>query len=203
MKHKFAPYLKDIMPNILSLATLKPTMGIEGAGAADLTDVMEEIRPEGEKKVSIMTDEIEEKDTAIQMLIVFVEELGAGCFEYLEQINTIILGLTQFASSENIRTSAAGALPSLLKCAKEAQPQNIHLIHELAKQYSNNIIEAMDSETETECLIAQAEALKDILEEAGQNLLQPASVDQFADKIFEFIKQSENRIQGNIEYEKD
>ena len=68
------------------------------------------------------------------------------------------------------------------------------MIHELAKQYSNNIIEAMDSETETECLIAQAEALKEILEEAGMNLLQPASVDQFADKIFEFIKQSENRI---------
>ena len=87
MKQNFTPYLKDIMPNILSMATLKPTMGIEGAGAAELTDVMEEIRPEGEKKVSIMTDEIEEKDTAIQMLIVFIEELGAGCFAYLEQVS--------------------------------------------------------------------------------------------------------------------
>jgi len=41
-------------------------MGIQGKGAAGLSDVLEEIRPEGqEKKTNIMTDEIEEKDTAI------------------------------------------------------------------------------------------------------------------------------------------
>jgi len=64
----------------------------------------------------------------------------------------------------------------------------------MAKLYSNNIISAMDTETETECLIAQSQAVKEIVEEAGDNLLQPESVDQFADKIFGFIKESENRI---------
>lgn len=61
----------------------------------------------------------------------------------------------------------------------------------------------MESETETDCLICQAQAIKEIMEEAGNNLLQLASVDQFADKVFEFIKQSENRIQENNKYEKD
>jgi len=61
----------------------------------------------------------------------------------------------------------------------------------------------MESETETDCLICQAEALKDILEEAGDNLLQQESVDQFSDKIFEFIKQSESRIEENDKYEKE
>lgn len=46
----------------------------------------------------------------------------------------------------------------------------------------------MESETETECLIAQAQALKDIVEEAGQNLLVQDSVNQFSDKVFEFIR---------------
>jgi len=73
----------------------------------------------------------------------------------------------------------------------------------MAKLYSNNIIDAMESETETDCLIAQAGALKEIVEEAGLNLLQPASVDQFSEKVFEFIKQSENRIQDNNKYEKE
>jgi hypothetical protein len=31
-----------------------------------------------------MNDDIEEKDSAIQMLIVFIEELGAGCAQYIE-----------------------------------------------------------------------------------------------------------------------
>lgn len=61
----------------------------------------------------------------------------------------------------------------------------------------------MDTETETECLIAQSQAVKEIVEEAGDNLLQPESVDQFADKIFGFIKESENRIQDNEKYEKE
>jgi deoxycytidine triphosphate deaminase len=61
----------------------------------------------------------------------------------------------------------------------------------------------MESETETDCLIQQAQAIKEIVEEAGTNLLQPDSVDQFSDKIFEFIRQSENRIQENNKYEKD
>ena len=205
MKQKFSPYLKDIMPSILSTANLKPQMGVEGTGAAELTDVMNEIKPEGqgEKRTNIMTDEIDEKDTAIQMLIVFIEELGAGCFDYIQQVSAILLGLTQFSASDNIRNSAAGALPSLLKCFKEAQPANVEALHAMAKEYSNNIIEAMESETETDCLICQAQALKEIVDEAGANLLQQDSVDQFSEKVFEFIKQSENRIEENNKYEKD
>lgn len=137
------------------------------------------------------------------MLIVFVEELGAGCAQYIPQISQILLGLTEYSASENIRSSAAGALPSLVKCANLADPGNTPMIHEMAKQYSNNIIQAMETETETECLISQAQAIKEIIEEAGDNLLQANSVDQFSDKIFEFIKQSENRIQENNKYEKE
>lgn len=100
------------------MASLKPEMGIEGQ-TADITDVLNEIKPEGDgKRVNLMNDEIEEKDSAIQMLIVFIEELGAGCAQYVEQISGILLGLTQFSASDNIRNSAAGALPSLIKCAK-------------------------------------------------------------------------------------
>jgi len=79
MKADFAPYLAQILPSILQMASLKPEMGIEGA-TAELTDVLDEIKPAGDgKRLNIMNDDIEEKDSAIQMLIVFVEELGAGC----------------------------------------------------------------------------------------------------------------------------
>ena len=71
------------------MATLKAEMGIAGMNndqAAELTDVLDEIKPDGGqgKKTNIMNDDIEEKDSAIQMLIVFIEELGAGCAQYIE-----------------------------------------------------------------------------------------------------------------------
>ena len=155
MKEAFIPYLPKILPNILAMASLKPDMGIEGqTGAID--DVINEITPEeagGKKHQNIMNDDIEEKDSAIQMLIVFVEELGGGCGQFIEQISEILLNLTQFSASDNIRNSAAGALPALIKCAKAAFPDKFVEMQTMAKKYSNNIIEAMESETETDCLI--------------------------------------------------
>tara|TARA_B110000285_G_C15108785_1_gene609731 strand:+ start:594 stop:1070 length:477 start_codon:yes stop_codon:yes gene_type:complete len=158
MKEKFIPYLPQILPNILAMASLKADMGIEGqTGAID--DVLNEIAPtaDGEKKhQNIMNDDIEEKDSAIQMLIVFVEELGGGCGPFIEQISEILLNLTQFSASDNIRNSAAGALPALIKCAKAAFPDKHAEMQIMAKKYSNNLIDAMESETETDCLICQA-----------------------------------------------
>lgn len=61
----------------------------------------------------------------------------------------------------------------------------------------------MDGETETEVLKNQAAAIKDIMDEAGENLLQADSVDQFSGKILEFISQSENRIQDNNKYQEE
>lgn len=68
------------------MATLKPEMGVEGKeGAADLGDVLADLQEGDEKKkAGVMTDEVEEKDSAIQMLIVFIEELGAGFAPYVE-----------------------------------------------------------------------------------------------------------------------
>lgn len=70
------------------MATLKPEMGIEGVeGTGEIDDVLADLKPEGtddKKKQNIVTDEIEEKDSAIQMLIVFIEELGAGFYPYID-----------------------------------------------------------------------------------------------------------------------
>jgi hypothetical protein len=86
MKGDFTPHLKEILPAILSMATLKPEMGVEGqTGTADLGDVLADLQEgDGKKKANVVTDEVEEKDSAIQMLIVFIEELGAGFAPYVE-----------------------------------------------------------------------------------------------------------------------
>lgn len=70
MKGEFAPYLKDVLPTIFTVASLNPTMGISGSeGVADLNDVINELKTEplsGEgAKLNVNTDETEEKDVAI------------------------------------------------------------------------------------------------------------------------------------------
>lgn len=47
MKTDFTPYLNEILPGILKMATLKAEMGISGQGEAELNDVLDEIKPDG------------------------------------------------------------------------------------------------------------------------------------------------------------
>jgi hypothetical protein len=63
-----------------------------------------------------------------------------------------MIGMLKFGASNSIRNSAVQGLPGLFKLAKEAQPGHVTGQHEMAKTFCNSIIEAMDMETETECL---------------------------------------------------
>ena len=118
-------------------------------------DVLSEIKPteNAEKKVSITTDEIEEKDVAIQMLAVFIDELGGGFAEFVEPTSKILLSLISYEANDSIRNSVAGALPGLIKAVKEADPTNAVFIQSMGKVFLEAIWKAIQTETETDTLI--------------------------------------------------
>ena len=71
------------------MATLNPEMSIQGSDATgSLIDVLSEVKPNqttnDKVKINITTDEIEEKDVGIQMLSVFIDELGGEFAPYVE-----------------------------------------------------------------------------------------------------------------------
>jgi len=197
MKDKFAKYLPFVLPSIFSMATLNPQMGV--AGQADihaLSDVLNEIKPENadNKKTSIVTDEIEEKEVAIQMLSVFIDELGDSFFEFVQQTQTVMLSLTNFANNDSIRTTCVSALPGLLKAVKSKHGTVDDQIRGLARDYNANIYKAMKEETETECLCSQVSAMKEILLETGPGFLSEAEVQELGDSALRIIEKSLNRI---------
>ena len=123
MKEEFGPFLPQILPGIFNMATLNPTMGVQGQeNLAELTDVLREVTPgkasSEEKGANVFTDETEEKDIGIHMLQVFIDEVGEACYDYAEPISKILLSVTAYSANESIRSSAAIALPGLLKAAK-------------------------------------------------------------------------------------
>lgn len=135
MKKEFTPFLKDVIPSLFQMATLNPEMSIQGVEkAGDLIDVLSEVKPldikdgDNKHKISITTDEIEEKDVAIQMIAVFIDELGAGFAEWVEPTSKILLAMIQYEANDSIRNSVAGALPGLIKSVKEADPTNTLLL---------------------------------------------------------------------------
>jgi len=202
MKASFAPYLKDILPSIFTMATLNPEMGISGQDQlADLTDVLTEVNPThtdgtASAKMNVVTDELEEKDVAIQMLAVFIDELGSAFADYVEPTSKILLALTSYTANDNIRSSCAQALPSLLKSVKQVNGITPEL-HVIAKLYNENLINAMKLETETEVIITQVQSLREIIDEAGEGLLNQDEVKFLSDKSVFMVEQSLERIDQN------
>ena len=94
MKSEFAPYLATVLPSVLQMAALNPEMGVAGQeNLAELTDVLKEVTPstgEGEK-MNVVTDEIEEKDVALQMISVFIDEVPEVCFDYISQLSQLLM----------------------------------------------------------------------------------------------------------------
>jgi len=116
-----------VIPSLFQMAALNPEMSIQGIEKTeDLVDVLSEVKPADSStadkhKINITTDEIEEKDVAIQMLAVFIDELGSGFAEWVEPTSKILMALISYEANDSIRNSVAGALPGLIKSVKEAQ----------------------------------------------------------------------------------
>ncbi len=183
LKKDFVPYLPEVIPSLYNMATLNPEMGVQGTEAAgSISDVLAEVRPdkvEGaskEKGFSITTDEIEEKDVAIQMLTVFIDELGGGFANYVEPTAKILLSMTKYEANDNIRNSVANSLPGLINCIKEGAPNNTELLYQMGRTFIEAMWDAISSETETETLSCQVCCLKEVIENTGLGLLNQESV---------------------------
>ena len=86
------------------------------------------------------------------MLAVFIDEVGVGCYDFIQPMSDVLLSMTQFTANDSIRSSCAQALPGLIKAmkAKDGINQNLHA---LAKKFNENLHAAMQEETETDTLI--------------------------------------------------
>ena len=202
MKAEFGPYLSQVLPSVLNMAALNPEMGIAGQDTlAELTDVLKEVTPAaaeegGSKKFNVMTDEIEEKDVALQMLSVFIDEVPEVCFNFIEPISKLLMAQTDYQANDSIRGTSASTLPCLMKAAKVGGA-DVATLHSMAKTFNKNLYEAMQKEMDTDTLITQVQAFKDVIDEAGPGLMTAEEVAHIGEKSLDIVTKSLERIAQN------
>lgn len=131
------------------------------------------------------------------MLSVFIDELGGGFADYVEPASKIILSLTSYSANDSIRTNCAGALSGLIKSIKEAQPGNQAILFEMGKAFNENLFAAIKTETETEVMISQIQAMKDCIDEIGPGFLNQEQIQFLSNSLIELITNSMMRIAEN------
>ena len=114
----------------------------------------------------------------------------------------MLLSLTDYDANESIRASSAECLPGLVRVVKKVQGITPNL-HNMGRTFTANLHKSMQKETETDTLIAQVNAFKDIIDECGQGFLTAEEVGDLGTKAVRIVTKSLERVDENNQADKN
>lgn len=183
MGQDFLPYLPNIMPPLLQSARVTPEFTFVDPEEEDVEakypseDGWEFVGINGQQ-IGIKTSVLEEKHTAIEMLVSYARDLGAGFLPYVPQVLEIALPLLKFYFHDGVRHAAAALIPLLLRDAKEANiaPNELQTMWNTIFEKVMNI---MNKEDDITFLAQLYSTFYECVEVLGENSLQPAHLEAF------------------------
>ncbi|KAI9481685.1 MAG: armadillo-type protein [Benjaminiella poitrasii] len=203
MGQDFLPYLPNIMPPLLQSAKLTPEFTFVDPDEEDVDskypsdDGWEFVGINGQQ-IGIKTSVLEEKHTAIEMLVSYARDLGAGFLPYVGPVLEIALPLLKFYFHDGVRHAAAALIPVLLKDAKDANvaPGEIANMWNTIFEKLSKILTIEDDIT----FLAQAYAtFSECIDVLGENCLQPAQIESFmkgaSEQLTKFLERLNEREQ--------
>lgn len=198
MGQDFLPYLPNIMPPLLQSARITPEFifvdptedDVEAKYPTD--DGWEFIGLQGQQ-IGIKTSTLEEKCTAIEMLISYARDLGAGFLPYVGQVLEIAVPLLKFYFHDGVRHTAAQLLPILLKDAKDANVAPNELLS-IWRTIYDKVMPLLNNEDEIPFVAELFSTFSDCVEVLGENCLQAAEQEAFVGAMEEQLK----RIYENL-----
>ncbi|KAI8975382.1 armadillo-type protein [Mycotypha africana] len=200
MGDDFLPYLPNIMPPLLQSAKLTPEFTMVDDEEEDVEakypaeDGWEFVGIHGQQ-IGIKTSVLEEKNTALDMLVTYARDLGAGFLPYVPEVFQLALPLLKFYFHDGVRMAAASLIPILLQDAKEANVAQ----NELANMWNTiygRFIKLMSMEDDI-TFLAQiyasfSECVQTLADRPG--ILQPAQVEGFIKATDEQMQKSLKRL---------
>ncbi|KAF7725557.1 hypothetical protein EC973_009512 [Apophysomyces ossiformis] len=213
MGQDFLPYLPNIMPPLLQSAQLTPEFTFVDPEEEDIEskypvdDGWEFVGINGQQ-IGIKTSVLEEKHTAIEMLVSYARDLGAGFLPYVAPVLELALPLLKFYFHDGVRHAAASLIPLLLKDAKEANIASDQLANMWHTIYEK-VSKIMMIEDDISFLAQIYATFYECLDVLGENCLQPAQLESFTKSTQEQLKKFLERLTAreqskqNGEYDAD
>ncbi len=213
LKKDMVPYMEMLIPSLLKLAASVPglSIGTNKDATVELEKAARELSetgvPEKEEKrkmVHVTTTDIEEKEAAINMLGVLIDELGGYLDRYVENFSQIVLNVLVHSGVQNLREAAAMTLKGLIKAAKNGKniPMTQEYLSRLARTYLEALLKSALDEYDVDPLTVEMEAMTSVLEEAGK-CLDPPAIQKLFETAMKLIEDSNKRIQVNKDQQQE
>jgi hypothetical protein len=134
MGSDFAPYLEIVLPPLLKSAEMQPELvAFEHDDDQYKEEDGWEVMALGEKNVAIKTSILEDKCTAVEMILCYAQEMGELFHPYVEHLIKVVTPMLKFYLNDGVKYAAAAVLPVLFKCWVKAQYRKLFYLSSSSK----------------------------------------------------------------------
>ncbi|KAI9141287.1 armadillo-type protein [Paraphysoderma sedebokerense] len=203
----FIPYLPYVMPPLLHSASLKPDIAIldpeESADDYSPDEGWEFATIEGQK-LGINTTVLEEKCTAVEMLICYARELGPGFTEYSKQVMDLVVPLLKFYFHDGVRHAAAACVTQVLGGVVKAgsgYPRDI--VTQMWQTACQMILSTITNELDPDFVLQLYVTFSDCVETLGEGCLNSRQMEMFTNVVDATLVEFMERLNDRDKRRKD
>ena len=199
----FVPYLPGVMPPLMELASAKPDIQLldddEQIAKAAQEDGWEMVPLKG-KVIGIKTSILEDKHMAIELIVIYAQQLEAAFDPYVMNImEKVSLGGLAFFLNDPVRVASAKSVPVLLNATKKAHGERSQQMAKLWDIAIDKVLEVLSAEPAVDTLAEMYQCFYESVEVVGKNCLTQAHMHAFIESSRSTLEDYQIRVKKRQE----
>ncbi|KAF2148970.1 ARM repeat-containing protein [Myriangium duriaei CBS 260.36] len=203
----FVPFLPAVMPPLLTLAKAKADIQLlddeENVAAIEQEEGWEIVPLKG-KYIGIKTSTLDDKHMAIELIVVYAQNLQAAFEPYVLDImeHVAIPGLA-FFFHDPVRVASAKCVPQLLSSYKATHGLGSQQYQQLWTSTIEKVLEVLDTEPAIETLAEMYQCFYEAVEVCGKSCLTDKHMKDFVTAAATVLTEYQKRVELRMEEQKE
>ncbi|KAH6590949.1 hypothetical protein BASA50_008949 [Batrachochytrium salamandrivorans] len=191
--HDFAPFLGIVLPPLFVTAKHVPQFAVLDADDEEPSEEDGwEVMQAGSQKMAIKTSYLEDKCTAVEMLVCYVKELGPLYHPHVQETVALVLPMLGFYFHEGVRMAAFSVIPLLLQSWLKADYPKEKIIS-LWNEVAVALISTLKKDNESQIISQVYDTFHDSLSILGPMILSEAFLVSLITETLEQLKTCKER----------
>jgi hypothetical protein len=203
----FVPYLSGVMPPLLALASAKADIQLLDDDE-QIANVQQEegweLVPLKGKVIGIKTSILEDKHMAIELIVIYAQQLEAAFEPYvLEIMEKVTLPGLAFFFHDPVRVASAKSVPVLLNSYKAAHGARSQPMAKLWELTVDKVLEVLSAEPAIDTLAEMYQSFYESVEVLGKDCLTSTHMAAFIESAKSTLEDYQIRIKRRLEDRQD
>ncbi|CUS09667.1 unnamed protein product [Tuber aestivum] len=203
MGNDFLSYLPAVMPPLLELASAKADVQLldddEHVAQIEQEEGWELVPVRG-KYIGIKTSALDDKYMAIELLVIYAQQLEAAFEPYVQSVmrDIAVPGLS-FFFNDAVRVASARLVPQLLNSIRKANGPGSAQLVEIWQPTLAKILDVLAAEPAVDTLAELYQCFYESVEVIGQNCLPAEAMSTFINAAEGTLQEYQQRVQVRLE----